>query len=64
MTDNNTEKFKKGQRVIYCPPHSNFGNPDNEIGVVTSVSERYVFVNYGHSDGHGLATLPENLKIT
>lgn len=48
-----------GHKVVYRPCN---GLDRDEIGVITSVGERYAFVRYG-SDEHGKATYPAKLEL-
>ena len=43
--------FKKGERVRYVPSHvyGQVKHPDCEDGVVSSVSDKYVFVKYDNA---------------
>lgn len=48
-----------GRGVIYVRPHC-----DREVGAITSVNERFVFVRYRsqHPSAHGKATDPADLE--
>lgn len=52
--------FRPGQSVIYTPPHD--PNGGRESGIVTSVTDSFVFVRYG-DDTTPKATHPDNLWI-
>lgn len=51
------EAFEEGMTVKYVPyhAHGDTAHADCEIGVVTSVSDKYVFVRYG-GDHHSKPT--------
>jgi len=51
-----------GQSVVYTPPGCESECTRREQGVITAVSDRYVFVRYG-ADVHAKATAPENLAL-
>lgn len=51
--------FKVGETVTYIPRHSNEYS-DRELGKVTSINDKFVFVDYGY--GTSQATMPENLR--
>ena len=48
---NELNDFKKGDRVIYIPSHASGDkqHPDCEKGVVSSVSQAFVFVKYDNA---------------
>lgn len=50
--------FKVGQRVRYQTPFM----IEPELGTVTSINERYVFVKYDKGNKWGIATSPDHLK--
>jgi hypothetical protein len=43
-----TADFKEGKNVVYIPPHAqgDINHKDCEIGVVSSVNEKFVYVKY------------------
>ena len=45
-----------GKEVIYVD-----GVGSREIGHITSWNHKYIFVNYGKTDGYGAATYPRDL---
>ena len=49
-----------GNYVIYFPIKNSVAN---EVGVITSFNDNYIFVRYGY-DKHSKATKRENLFIT
>ena len=52
------KKSNIGKEVKYvCYP----GSSKKEIGHITSWNDKYIFVNYGTTDGYGVATRPEDL---
>jgi hypothetical protein len=51
-------RINVGRKAIYRPPH---GAPLEE-GVITSVSNTYVFVRYG-SEAWSKATCPDDLSL-
>lgn len=53
-----------GRKVIYTPPGGVYlpPRPDRDVGVITSVTEHYVFVRYGADTG-SKATRPEDLEL-
>jgi len=67
-----TDKFKKGDRVLYIPSHAqgNIKHKDCQKGVVSSINDTFVFVKYdnlmcimttGDEDYTAQATCPEDL---
>ena len=46
-----------GRKITYTG-----GYGINEVGFVTSWNEIYIFVDYGYSDGRGIATSSRDLK--
>jgi len=70
MKERTTAEFKKGNAVLYIPEHlmreaiaaGNDGgiHIKENLGVVTSVNDTYVFVKYT-GDIHPKATRPHNL---
>ena len=50
-----------GRYVVYIP-HPTCPNNQRELGVITSVNEKYVFVRYGN-DVHSKATRAEDLML-
>lgn len=57
-------KFEAGMQVVYVPRHANndANHPDCEVGVVFSVTDRFVFVQYGVNQQYK-ATLAEDLVV-
>jgi hypothetical protein len=55
----NPNEFDIGIRVSYCP-----GFGDKEYGVITSITEDFVFVRYAkqHPSANGQATKREDLE--
>ena len=62
----NLHEFKPGQWVLYIPDHAT-GDPDHEDcenGIVTDITELFVFVKYisrGELQATAKATHPKNL---
>jgi len=53
----------KGRNVIY-KPFEGCDNSLREEGHITSWNEIYIFVDYGHSCGRGIATSPNDLEFS
>ena len=54
----NLKEQDKGRSVIYTD-----GTGDKEDGHITSWNDEFVFVDYGKSNGRGIATSSEDLDF-
>lgn len=72
MSNNTIDDFCPGQKVIYVPTHAHGdkNHPDCEVGHVSSVNRKYVFVKFDKQlnqmawdDVTSQACRPEDLEI-
>lgn len=55
---NNLRKEDAGRKVVYID-----GTGEKTVGHITSWNNKFIFIDYGHSCGRGIATSPCDLKF-